>query len=166
ALLEEAAEFGVLVKHYHAGDERDWGGTRISVLAPETNYANTGPPVNNDSLVLRVQYGVASVLLEGDAEAPSERMMLARGRVTSVTLLKVGHHGSRTSTTPEFLRAAAPTDAVVSVGRANTFGHPQVEVVERIAASGARLYRTDRSGATTFLLQKDGSIHAVFNPEK
>jgi len=166
ALLDEAAELGVLVEHYHAGDERDWSGTHIIVLAPEINYDNTGPPVNNDSLVLRVEYGASSVLLEGDAEAPSERMMLARGRVASATLLKVGHHGSRTSTTLEFLAAAAPADAVVSVGRANSFGHPQFEVVERIAASGAKLYRTDRSGATTFLLQKDGGIQAVFNPQK
>ena len=61
--------------------------------------------MNNDSLVMRMQYGKSSVLLEGDAEAPSEREMLAHGRVAAVTLLKVGHHGSRTSTTQEFLDA-------------------------------------------------------------
>ncbi len=77
ALLEEARELGVVVRHFHAGDDVSWGGTNVKVLAPEVGYVNAGAPVNNDSLVLRVEYGRASVLLEGDAEAPSERAMLA-----------------------------------------------------------------------------------------
>jgi competence protein ComEC len=160
-LLEEAATLNVTLRHYHAGDFVDWDGTRVSVLAPDPDYRNVGPPVNNDSLVLRVEYGASSVLLEGDAEAPSEQAMVAHTLVSPVTLLKVGHHGSRSSTTPAFLAAAAPKDAVVSVGRGNTFGHPRFEVIERIAASGAKLYRTDESGATTFLLDRDGHIHAI-----
>ena len=88
------------------------------------------PPVNNDSLVMRMQFGQASALLEGDAEAPSEHAMADRRPLSRSapigpdTLLKVGHHGSRTSTTPEFLALAAPRDAVISVGAQNTFGHP------------------------------------------
>jgi competence protein ComEC len=110
---------------------------------------------------MRMQYGKSSVLLEGDAEAPSEREMLAHGRVAAVTLLKVGHHGSRTSTTQEFLDAAAPKDAVVSVGRGNTFGHPRYEVIERIAEARTKLYRTDQFGLTTFLLGRDGGIREI-----
>jgi len=161
ALLKEAAELGVAVKHYHAGETCDWAGAHISVLAPDGGYRNTGSPVNNDSLVLRVEYGASSALLEGDSEAPSEHAMVAHQRVAPVTLLKVGHHGSRSSTTPEFLAAANPKDAIVSVGRANTFGHPRFEVIERIARNGTRLYRTDEFGVTTFLLSRDGSIHEV-----
>ena len=104
---------------------------------------------------------MGSVLLEGDAEAPSEQAMVASGRMTPVTLLKVGHHGSRTSTTPEFFAAAAPKDAVVSVGRGNTFGHPRYEVIERIAEARTKLYRTDQFGLTTFLLGRDGGIREV-----
>ena len=78
-----------------------------------------------------------------------------------VTLLKVGHHGSRTSTTQEFLDAAAPKDAVVSVGRGNTFGHPRYEVIERIADARTKLYRTDEFGLTTFLLDRDGGIREM-----
>jgi competence protein ComEC len=133
----------------------------VTVLAPETGYTNPREPVNNDSLVMRIQYGKSSVLLEGDAEAPSERLMLAKGRVAAVTLLKVGHHGSRTSTTQEFFAAAAPKDAVVSVGKGNTFGHPRFEVIERIAAGRTKLYRTDEFGLTTFLLGRDGGIREV-----
>jgi competence protein ComEC len=133
----------------------------VTILAPETGYVNPREPVNNDSLVMRIQYGKSSVLLEGDAEAPSEREMLTHGRVAAVTLLKIGHHGSRTSTTQEFLDAAAPKDAVVSVGRGNTFGHPRYEVIERIAEARVKLYRTDQFGLTTFLLGRDGGIREV-----
>jgi competence protein ComEC len=162
ALLSEARELGVQVRHFHAGDQLAWGGTQVTILAPETGYANPREPVNNDSLVMRIQYGKSSVLLEGDAEAPSEREMLTHGRVAAVTLLKIGHHGSRTSTTQEFLDAAAPKDAVVSVGRGNTFGHPRYEVIERIAGARIKLYRTDQFGLTTFLLGRDGRIREVF----
>jgi competence protein ComEC len=109
---------------------------------------------------MRVEYGRSSVLLEGDAEAPSEETMLAH-RLSPVTLLKIGHHGSRSSTTPEFFAALAPKDAVVSVGRGNTFGHPRGEVIQRVAAAGTRLFRTDEFGLTTFLLDRDGTIHEV-----
>ena len=161
ALLAEAKDLGVTVRHFYAGDQLAWGGAHVTVLAPETGYNNPREPVNNDSLVMRMQYGKSSVLLEGDAEAPSEREMLAHGRVAAVTLLKIGHHGSRTSTTQEFLSAAAPKDAVVSVGRGNTFGHPRYEVIERIAEARAKLYRTDEFGLTTFLLGRDGGIHEI-----
>jgi competence protein ComEC len=133
----------------------------VKVLAPEAGYGNPGAPVNNDSLVLRLEYGRASALLEGDAEASSEREMVANDRVSAVTLLKVGHHGSLTSTTPGFLAAAAPKDAVVSVGKGNMFGHPRVEVIDRIAERKTRLYRTDEFGLTTFLLGRDGDIREI-----
>jgi competence protein ComEC len=161
ALLAEAKDFGVTVRHFYAGDQLSWSGTQVTILAPETGYSNPREPVNNDSLVMRMQYGKSSVLLEGDAEAPSERAMLAHDRVAPVTLLKIGHHGSRTSTTQEFLSAAAPKDAVVSVGRGNTFGHPGYEVIGRIAAARTKLYRTDEFGLTTFLMGRDGGIREV-----
>jgi competence protein ComEC len=161
ALLAEAQDLGVQVRHFHAGDQMAWDGMQVAVLAPEAGYNNPREPVNNDSLVMRLQYGQSSVLLEGDAEAPSERQMLAHGRVAAVTLLKVGHHGSSTSTTQAFLAAAAPKDAVVSAGKGNTFGHPRYEVVERIAEARSKLYRTDEFGLTTFLLGRDGGIHEV-----
>lgn len=160
ALLKEAAELHVVVRHLHAGDQTEWSGTKVKVLSPQNSYANTGEPANDDSLVMRVEYGKASVLLEGDAESSSEQAMLAYG-LAPVTLLKVGHHGSRTSTTPEFFSALAPKDAVVSVGKGNTFGHPRMEVIERIAAGGTRLYRTDEFGLITFLIDQNGAIREI-----
>ena len=161
ALLQEAAGLGIVVRHLHAGDNMELGLLRMAVLAPSPMYENHGPPVNNDSLVLRVDYGRSSALLEGDAEAPSENAMLATGSVHPVTLLKIGHHGSRTSTTPSFFNAASPRVAVISVGRNNTFGHPRPEVIARTAAAHIPLYRTDRFGLVQFLLTKDGSYQEI-----
>ena len=158
ALLAEARDLGIGVHRYSAGDRFPWGGVEATVLAPEPGYANPGQARNNDSLVMRLDWDKASVLLEGDAEAPSEAAMLAHNRVAPVTLLKVGHHGSRTSTNPEFLAAAAPREAVISVGRHNTFGHPRREVLDRLEAAHVQTFRTDRAGAESFLLHRDGTF--------
>jgi competence protein ComEC len=160
ALLDEAQQLGIVVRWFRAGDAFAWGGLQANVLSPEAGYANPGAAVNDDSLVLRLGFGKAGVLLEGDAEAPSEAAMVAHARVTQTTLLKVGHHGSNTSTTPEFLAAAAPRDAIISVGRHNTFGHPRFEVLDRLEAAHVQTFRTDREGAETFLLTRDGGISA------
>ncbi|MDP9052287.1 MAG: ComEC/Rec2 family competence protein [Acidobacteriota bacterium] len=169
ALLAEAATLGIRVRHLRAGDRLDFDSIPVTVLAPTPAYNNSGPPTNNDSLVLRMQFDRASALFEGDAEVPSERAMASASltnpnlRLGPDTLLKVGHHGSRTSTTPEFLALAAPQDAVISVGANNTFGHPRPEIIDRLYAAHAHVFRTDRSGLTTFLLSRDGRI-AVLPP--
>ncbi len=169
ALLAEAATLGIRVRHLRAGDALAWDAVAINVLAPTPAYTNPGPPINNDSLVLRLVFGRASALLEGDAEAPSERTMLAASlsnpaaQLGPDTLLKVGHHGSRTSTTPAFLARVAPQDAVISVGRNNTFGHPRPQVIQQLADAHAHVFRTDRFGLTTFLLAPNGQI-AASNP--
>ena len=169
ALLRKAAELDIPVRHLHAGDEARLGSVAVSVLAPAPAYQNADAPRNDDSLVLAMRLGKASVLLEGDAERPSEDTMVASGKLAPVTLLKVGHHGSRTSSTPEFLAQVRPLDAVVSVGLRNTFGHPRAEVIDRFAAAGTHLFRTDEFGLTSFLLTPDGvvreTVHGVMLPQ-
>ena len=164
-LLAQANRLGVEVHWLAAGDAFAWGGMHATVLSPERSYANYGEARNDDSLVVRFDWQRASVLLEGDAEAPSEAAMVANGRLSPVTLLKVGHHGSRTSTNPEFLAAVAPKDAVISVGRHNTFGHPRWEVLECLEAAHVRTFRTDREGAESFFLGADGTVRreAAYN---
>ncbi len=159
-LLAEADHLGVQVRWLAAGDELHWGGMQATVLSPQRGYANYGEARNDDSLVMRLDWQRASVLLEGDAEAPSEAAMVASGRLQPVTLLKVGHHGSRTSTNPEFLAAVAPKAALISVGQHNTFGHPRWEVLDRLEAAHVKTYRTDRMGAETLLLHPDGTVTA------
>jgi competence protein ComEC len=161
ALLAQARSQHMLIRHLHAGQAFPWSDLHATVLAPESPYANPGTPINNDSLVLRLDYDRASVLLEGDAEAPSEAAMLANHRIQPATLLKVGHHGSHTSTTPDFLAAVSPQYAVISDGQHNTFGHPSPLVIDRLAAAHIRTYRTDRLGAETFLLTSTGGISAA-----
>lgn len=161
AILSEARALGIVVHPMVAGDRFRWGSLETTVLAPEAGYLNPGEARNNDSLVLRLDWQRASVLLEGDAEAPSEAAMVAHGRVAPVTVLKVGHHGSKSSTIPEFLAAAAPRDALISVGRHNTFGHPRHEILDRLEAAHILTFRTDRQGATTLLLHPDGKVSTL-----
>ena len=155
ALLNQAADLRINTRSFHAGDETRFGAAQVNVLAPAPGYQPGPAPVNNDSLVLRVAYGATSVLLEGDAEAPVEEAMLAAPSLPS-TLLKVGHHGSLTSTRPEFLARVAPQWAVISCGLHNHFGHPRPEILAEFEQSHVRIFSTDTHGATCFLL--DGKI--------
>ena len=161
ALLAEAQTLGITVRRFHAGDGFDWRGLHAMVLSPELGYSNPGAPRNDDSLVMRLAYNRGSVLLEGDAEWSSEADMVLNHRIAPSTLLKVGHHGSKTSTADAFLAAVSPRDAVISVGTHNTFGHPRWEVLNRLEQARVRTWRTDREGAETFLISADGSISAV-----
>ena len=157
ALLDEAAALHVRLRSLRAGDALTLGATQITVFAPFRDYQPGPEPTNNDSLVLRVAYGATSVMLEGDAEAPIEQAMLAEPGLQS-TLLKVGHHGSVTSTRPEFLARVAPQWAVISCGLHNRYGHPREEVLEELQAAHIRTFRTDINGATCFRL--DGKVVA------
>jgi competence protein ComEC len=159
-LVEEARQEGTRVVAHAAGDVFDFGDATVRVLAPEAGYRPGKTPSNNDSLVLRMSYGGSSALLEGDAEAQSEARMLAEGGLKS-DLLKVGHHGSKTSTTPEFLAAVGPGWAAISVGRRNFYGHPRREVLQKLQDAHVATYRTDMLGLTSFYL--DGT-HVTAQP--
>jgi competence protein ComEC len=151
ALLDEAASLHVRVVSLRAGDAFSFGPAHVTVLAPFRDYQPGPEPTNNDSLVMRVAYGATSVMLEGDAEAPIEQAMLAEPGLAS-TLLKVGHHGSITSTRPEFLARVAPQWAVISCGLRNRYGHPRMEVLQALEAAGVRTFSTDINGASCFRL--------------
>ncbi len=140
-----------------------FGGDEIAVLAPLTGYTPSDVPKNNDSLVLEILHGRHAFLLSGDIESPIERRILEDGEMRPADVLKVAHHGSRTSSTPAFLDAAAPAFAVISVGFENSYGHPNREVIERLAARHAMTMRTDENGLITIL--SDGRRIAVENPE-
>ena len=133
------------------GDSFRLGDATCTVLAPESaRYED----LNNYSIVLRVSYGETSFLLAGDAEAVSEEEMLGGGRELSATVLKVGHHGSNSSTTAAFLRRVKPRYAVISVGRDNTYGHPARSTMLRLKDLGIPVYRTDENG--TIVATSDG----------
>jgi competence protein ComEC len=121
----------------------------VDVLAPTLDYRARTAPKNNDSLVLRVTYGARSFLLSGDVERPIEREMLAAGEIQPVDVLKVAHHGSRTSSTEEFIEAARPAFAVISAGFENSYGHPHPLVLDRLHQHHAEILRTDSDGLIT-----------------
>ncbi|MDE3147855.1 MAG: DNA internalization-related competence protein ComEC/Rec2, partial [Acidobacteriota bacterium] len=151
ALLEEAAGLHIRLRSLRANDAFAFGRTQVHVLAPFSSYRPGPEPANNDSLVLHVAYGATSVLLEGDAELPIEKAMLAEHGLASA-LLKVGHHGSITSTRPAFLARVAPRCAVISCGLHNPYGHPREEVLQELESSRVRTYITAIGGAACFRL--------------
>jgi competence protein ComEC len=144
----------VAVRQHTAGDELDWGGAKIRVLSPPGDWRPKAQPKNDDSLALLIRYGDTSALLAGDLEKKMERFVATEA--PAANLLKIAHHGSATSTTPELLAAVHPQFAVISVGYRNSFKHPRQEVLDRLQASKILTYRTDLFGAVTFLL--DGKL--------
>ncbi|HEY2362153.1 MAG TPA: ComEC/Rec2 family competence protein [Candidatus Angelobacter sp.] len=160
-LYEIADENHVAVRRHVAGDELDWSGTRIRVLSPPPDWQPKPQPKNDDSLALLIGYGDTRALLAGDLEKKMERFVATES--PRADLLKVAHHGSATSTTPELLAAVHPRFAVISAGYQNSFGHPRKAVLDRLQAAEVRIYRTDLQGAVTFLL--DGkSVEARVQP--
>ncbi len=151
ALLAQARQERIPVERMAAGERILFGGVHVRILAPAAMY-HPGPSASNDdSLVMRVRYEKTAALLEGDAEAPVEERMVATEPLAA-GLLKVGHHGSNTSTIPSFLAAVHPEFAVISVGRHNPFGHPRMSVLDELGAARVRVYRTDTLGLSSFLL--------------
>ena len=129
-----------------------WDGVEFATLYPfEATYAETRIKTNDLSCVIRVGNARGSVLLTGDIEARAELALVARDALALRSdVLIVPHHGSRTSSTPQFIAAVRPAVAVYTPGYRNRFGHPRPEVVARYAAAGIRAYRTDYDGAVTF----------------
>lgn len=151
ARLEEfARERNIPIEHALRGKSFHWDGADGDFLWPESisqEFATSAK--NNDSLVLRIHYGSETFLLPGDAEKQVEREILSENNAEAVRadVLKVGHHGSKNSTTPEFLGAVRPRFGIISAGEDNLFGHPSPELLERLENAGVRVLRTDRWGS-------------------
>jgi competence protein ComEC len=149
-LLKEAREHGVRVVHEVSGSKFDWDGVTGDVLWP-ADPTPVNEASNDDSLVLRLKDGGVRFLLAGDIQKKVEQRLVKEDAEITADFLKVPHHGSKTSSTPDFVAAVAPKVAVVSAGETNPFGHPAPGTVERYAQAGVRLLRTDRDGAVTAL---------------
>jgi len=137
-----------------AGDRVEVDGVALEVLSPDSLWLRLPLDVNEHGVVLRVRYGAVRLLFQADAGLPVEGRLA--GTVGRVELLKVGHHGSKTATSDEWLDELAPREAVISVGRNNHYGHPAPEVLERLARHGVTVFRTDRSGTITFSTDGQG----------
>lgn len=139
---EKADEQGLELISPEVGSVWPLGSAEITVLGPVTEYEDT----NETSIVLCVDYGETSFLFTGDAGEESEHDMLDLWETLSATVLKVGHHGSNSSTGYRWLYEVAPTYGVISCGTDNDYGHPHEEPLSRLRDAGVQLYRTDLQG--------------------
>lgn len=142
------------IRRLHGGERLRLGLASIDVFAPAVDYVPDAEPKNNDSLVFRIAYGERSALLTGDMEKPIELQVAATGTWPHSDILKIGHHGSRTSSSPEFLEQVHPALAVISDGYGNLYGHPHPETLANLGERRILAYRTDRDGLIT--IETDG----------
>jgi competence protein ComEC len=139
-----------VTNRWDARSAAPFGGAWVTPLVAATPSSRP----NDHALVLRIETGLASILLASDIEAAAERALLDAGVPLAATVLKVAHHGAATSSTAPFLAAVRPAAAIISVGARNAYGHPDPGTLARLAEAGARVYRTDRHGAV--MLETDG----------
>lgn len=154
--LDASARQGSAVTLAEPGSSFSLGDAVVEVLAPVQDYDD----LNNCSVVLRLRYGETSFLFTGDAEAPAEADILNSGADVDADVLKLGHHGSDTSTAQDFLDAVSPEIAIASCGLDNEYGHPGSSTVEKLAASDIPLYRTDLQG--TIQVTSDGENIRIY----
>lgn len=140
------------------GDSFMFGSALVEILACDPDASET----NNTSIVLKVTYGETSFLFTGDAEHSVEDTILDSGYDPSANVLKVGHHGSSSSTSYRFLNEVMPQYAIISVGEDNSYGHPEDEVLSRLRDADVTVYRTDLDG--DILCTSDGKQVTISTP--
>lgn len=162
-----ARDRNIPIEHEARSNSFLWDNVKGKFFWPEVSSAAPALAAkNDDSLVLRLQYNNDAILLPGDAEKEAERGMLAENGADELQakVLKIGHHGSKNSTTPEFLAAVKPRLAIISVGEDNPYGHPNAELLDRLLAANVRVLRTDRDGAVHVLMNGNGLKVTCFVP--
>ena len=168
ARLEQLAkDKNIAIEHETRANHFAFDGAQGEIFWPQTSAADSSSAAkNDDSLVLRLRYQERAILLSGDAEKEAESEMLAENSEDELRaeVLKIGHHGGRNSTTPDFLAAVKPRLGIISVGEDNAYGHPHAELLERLANAGVRVLRTDRDGAVHILMDGKGLEVKCFVP--
>ena len=149
-LVADARARGVEIRQPRSGYVRKFGPATVRVLAPAQGYSPGASARNNDSLVLEITYGERRFLLTGDAERAVELELVNGAALQHTDVLKVAHHGSKTSTLPELLAITRPSFAVISAGEGNLYNHPHPDVMARMHEYNVQAFRTDRAGLTSF----------------
>jgi competence protein ComEC len=160
ALRRASHERSIAWRQILAGHRLEVGSVTIEALHPPAPEWERRRVRNDDSMVLRLQFGNLDLLMTGDAGAEFERRFVGE-RLLPLRIVKVAHHGSRSSSSPAFVRTFKPQVAVVSAGRGNLFGHPAPEVIDRFAQAGAVIFRTDLDGA--IVIETDGATVDVMS---
>lgn len=149
-MLDSVERCGAETQLGKAGDTFELGQAQLELLWPAQGYE--AEDANNISLVIRVTYGPYSFLLTGDAESSVEKEFVSN--LPATTVLKAGHHGSKTSSSQALLEAARPEYCVISVGAGNSYGHPSPEILEKLEQLGCQIYRTDLQGDIVFRIEE------------
>lgn len=134
----------------------------IDILWPNEKDMIVDNWINNNSLVFKLVYKDFSIMFTGDIEEEAEKAILEQYsdniNKLQATILKIAHHGSKTSTTDDFLKTVSPKIALIGVGKNNKFGHPNEQVIERLKANKVKIYRTDEDGETNIVVNRNGEI--------
>lgn len=146
---ETAERLHITIRQMQRGPPFAFGGTTLQVLAPGPDYTPDTTPKNDDSLVMRIRFGSTSFLLTGDMEKKIEHDLAYAGLLEHDDVLKVGHHGSRTSSTPELLDLERPAFGIISAGFDNSYGHPHPLIVRALHDRKVAVFRTDELGLIT-----------------
>ncbi len=148
--LDTAAADHVPIVHPRAGDVwRTPDGVTLTFIGPSMPFIGGKNAINDNSIAFILTYKRFRMLFTGDAGSAAEQRFLAEGVDLRADMLKVGHHGSAYSSSPEFIAAVHPRYAIISVGRHNLFGHPAPSTIETLQFAGVAIFRTDESGAIT-----------------
>ncbi|NMB12598.1 MAG: MBL fold metallo-hydrolase [Firmicutes bacterium] len=161
-LLTLIYEEEIPFKLARAGDELKIAGLdEVLVLNPQEPFL---PGLNNNSVVLQLRHGDIVILLTGDIEIEAEKRILDKGQLSQAQILKVAHHGSRTSSTKGFVDKTQPEVAIISLGAGNVYEHPHQETLESLASIGSQVLRTDLLG--TIIVVSDGASYQVLKEEE
>lgn len=158
-LIKTASASGAKIISAKAGAEYKLGDAKITIVGP----VGTPEDLNNSSVVIKVVYGKNSFLFTGDAETESEKKILTSGADIKADVLKLGHHGSSTSTSEEFLKVVSPSLALISCGKDNDYGHPHEETLEKLEKYDIPYERTDFKG--TVVVGSDGETLSTSFPD-
>ena len=160
-LIGMAQSEGIAIRYVHEGDRWKVGENRFYILSPEVNSQSDS---NDGSIVIYTELGGLKWLFTGDLEAEGEAKLMKKNPTLSVDVLKVGHHGSKSSSTEDFLERLSPQWAIISVGENNRYQHPHQEVLDRLQKNEIIIYRTDQLGAITYTFRKETGTFSVHNP--
>ena len=163
-IVDMAQEKNINLIYVKAGDKLKIGGVTMRILHP-TKELMTENATNNNSIVCRLEYNSFSMLFTGDIEEIAEDKILNNYKndlsLLKATVLKVAHHGSKTSSTEEFLKAVNPKIVLIGVGENNNFGHPSSQIIERFKNYKAEIYRTDENGEISIIVNNKGKIVSI-----
>ncbi len=159
-VIKAAQKYKVHIIEVQAGDKIKIDKyVYFNIIWPNNNDFIKENPLNNNSIVAKMNYKKFSILFTGDIEKEAENKILSEyNKVLKSTVIKVAHHGSKTSSTEEMLKAVDSKIALIGVGRNNKFGHPNLEVIERFLLLGNKIYRTDLCGEITLTVNQKGNI--------